>query len=99
MTAEDLFRFRILVGLALGLVGGSFATMLVHRVPRGLSIVSPPSACPQCGIRLRARDLIPLLSWLIARGRCRHCGKPIGLRYLFIELAFAALGVGLAVAM
>jgi leader peptidase (prepilin peptidase) / N-methyltransferase len=64
-------------------------------VPRGESIVSPPSHCPNCDTRIRARDNIPILSWLLLRGRCRTCGEPISARYPLVEagtgLLFAAI--------
>lgn len=80
----------------LGLLVGSFLNVVIWRVPRGESIVSPPSACPRCGAQIRARDNVPVLSWLILRGRCRDCGAPISARYPLVEAAtgvlFAAVG-------
>ena len=76
-----------------GLVVGSFVNVLVHRLPRGESVVSPRSHCPACGAGIRALDNIPLLSWLLLRGRCRACGAPIAARYPLIELGNAALWV------
>ncbi len=67
--------------------------MLVWRVPRGESIVSPPSHCPRCGHELRWYDNIPVVSWLVLRGRCRDCGAPISPRYPVIELSSGALWV------
>jgi leader peptidase (prepilin peptidase)/N-methyltransferase len=67
--------------------------VVIYRVPLGRSIVSPPSACPGCGTELRARDNIPVVSYVILRGRCRSCGQAIGLRYPFVELVVAALAV------
>lgn len=55
----------------LGLVVGSFLNVVIHRVPAGASVVRPPSACPRCGHRIRARDNVPVVSWLVLRGRCR----------------------------
>lgn len=81
--------FRALVGITLGLVLGSFLTMLTYRLPRGLSIVMPPSSCPSCKTRLRPRDLIPVLSWAINRGQCRFCKLQISSRYILIELVMA----------
>jgi leader peptidase (prepilin peptidase)/N-methyltransferase len=74
-----------------GLVVGSFVNVLVHRLPRGESVVSPPSHCPACGAGIRARDNIPVVSWLLLRGRCRACGAPIAVRYPMLELANAIL--------
>ncbi|MGZ4188784.1 MAG: prepilin peptidase [Actinomycetota bacterium] len=70
---------------------GSFANVVVHRVPLKESIVHPRSRCPSCGTELRARDNIPVVSWLLLRGRCRYCGAPISARYPAIELLTAAL--------
>ena len=67
--------------IALGLITGSYLNVVVHRVPRGLSTVRPRSACPECGTAIRAIDNIPVLSYLVLRGRCRECGHPIGWRY------------------
>lgn len=83
--------FRAIIGLMLGLILGSFLTMLTYRVPRGLSIVRPPSSCPSCKTRLRPRDLIPVLSWAINRGRCRICQTKMSNRYVLIELASALI--------
>lgn len=74
-----------------GLAFGSFATVVAHRVPRGESFVSGRSECPSCGATITARDNIPVISWLLLRGRCRHCGEPISSRYPLTELAMAAL--------
>ena len=82
----DSMLVKLTVGLFMGLVLGSFTTMLSYRVPRKLSIVTPPSQCPHCHTPLTKRDLIPVLSWLKERGQCRHCQEQIGLRYLVIEL-------------
>ena len=82
---------------ALGLAIGSFLNVVVYRVPASASLVSPPSACPRCGARIRKRDNIPVLSWLILRGKCRDCGEPISARYPLVELATAAIFVGIAV--
>jgi leader peptidase (prepilin peptidase)/N-methyltransferase len=77
----------------MGLVVGSFLTVVVDRVPRGASIVAPPSACGACGNRLTAPDLVPVLSWVVLRGRCRHCGTKIGVEPLVVEVANATLFV------
>ena len=80
----------------LGLIFGSFANVVIHRVPRGESISRPPSACPGCGTKIAPRDNIPVVSWLLLRGRCRSCGEPISRRYPLVELGmgvlFAAVG-------
>ena len=81
----------------LGLIIGSFVNVVVYRVPAGASIVSPPSACPQCGHAIRAWDNIPILSWLLLRGKCRDCAAPISWRYPLVELGTALLFVAAAV--
>jgi len=69
-----------------GAIWGSFANVVIHRVPRGESIVSPRSRCPGCGTTLGAIENVPIVSYLVLRGRCRHCGEPIAIRYLVVEL-------------
>jgi leader peptidase (prepilin peptidase) / N-methyltransferase len=83
----------VLLGLffALGLIFGSFLTVVIARLPRGESIVRPRSRCPACGAEIRARDNIPVVSWLLLRGRCRACGKRISAEYPLVELSTAAL--------
>jgi leader peptidase (prepilin peptidase)/N-methyltransferase len=75
----------------LGLVFGSFANVVIHRVPAGASVVRPPSACPGCGEPVSPRDNVPVASWLVLRGRCRSCGEPIPARYPLVELAGGVL--------
>ena len=72
-----------------GLALGSFATVVAHRVPRGESIVGGRSRCPGCGATIAAYDNVPVLSWLLLRGRCRRCGERISARYPLTELAMA----------
>lgn len=83
----------VLACAVMGLLVGSFLTVVVDRVPRGESVVSPPSACGACGHRLTVPDLVPVFSWLALRGKCRHCGHPIGVEPIVIELANAAIFV------
>ena len=75
----------------LGLLIGSFLNVVVHRVPAGMSVVRPASACPRCGHEIRGIDNVPVLSWLVLRGRCRDCSAPISARYPAVELATAVL--------
>ena len=82
----------VLIAL-LGLAIGSFLTVVVDRVPSGESVVRPGSRCPRCGTAIRARHNIPVLGWLLLRGRCASCGNPIGARYPLIELTTCALFV------
>jgi len=85
----------LLLYAMLGLVVSSFLNVCIDRLPEGESIVSPPSHCPYCGRRLAPLDLIPLLSYILLRGRCRYCGAPIPRRVLVVEattgLLFALL--------
>lgn len=74
-----------------GLLFGSFANVVVHRVPRRESLVRPGSRCPACGSPIRARDNIPVVSWLVLRGRCRRCAARISWRYPAVEAATAIL--------
>jgi leader peptidase (prepilin peptidase) / N-methyltransferase len=88
---------ELLVASALfGLAIGSFLNVVVYRVPIGASLSRPPSACPGCATPIAARDNIPLVSWVLLRGRCRTCGTPISVRYPLVEVATAALWVGVA---
>jgi leader peptidase (prepilin peptidase)/N-methyltransferase len=88
----------VLVGLCavLGLAVGSFLNVVIYRVPRNESIISPRSSCPSCGVPIRERDNIPVVSWLMLHGRCRDCGTPISVRYPLVELACAGLFAGTA---
>ncbi len=70
----------------LGITVGSFLNVCIYRLPRDRSVISPPSHCPQCGARLRAIDLVPLVSFLALGRKCRFCGGPIGWRYFAVEL-------------
>ena len=70
----------VIVALA-GLTIGSFLNVVIHRLPRGGSVVSPGSRCTQCGYELRAIDNIPVLSYLMLGGKCRKCRTPISVRY------------------
>src|SRR5690349_23305681 len=78
-----------------GLAIGSFLNVVIYRVPAGLSVVHPPSACPKCGQEIRNRHNVPVLGWLVLRGRCYDCKAPISVRYPLVEaatgVAFAAL--------
>ena len=80
-----------------GLLIGSFLNVVIWRVPRDESVVRPRSHCPKCGEPITPRDDIPLVSWLLLRGRCRHCGNPISVRYPLVELACGLLFAGFAI--
>jgi leader peptidase (prepilin peptidase) / N-methyltransferase len=79
-----------------GLAIGSFLTVVAHRIPRRESIVTPRSACPSCGTMIRSRDNIPVVSYILLKGRCRICGHRISPFYPLMELAAAALFIGAA---
>lgn len=88
------YLFLIFVTL-LGACVGSFLNVVIYRLPAGQSLMHPPSTCPRCERRIAWYDNVPVLSWLILRGRCRHCGKAISGQYPLIEAATALLFGGL----
>ena len=96
--APDAFLdlIRIVLGLAYGLVLGSFATVLVARVPSRESI-GGRSRCPSCAAKIRAIDNVPLLSWMALRGRCRTCKRAISWRYPAMEATAGLLGLYIAI--
>jgi leader peptidase (prepilin peptidase) / N-methyltransferase len=77
----------------LGLVVGSFLNVVIHRVPGGQSLIRPGSHCPHCGAAVRNRHNVPVLGWLLLRGRCADCAAPISARYPLVEAGTAALFV------
>jgi leader peptidase (prepilin peptidase)/N-methyltransferase len=83
----------IVLSAVVGLLIGSFLNVVIYRVPRGESVVSPRSRCPGCGTEITARDNVPVLSWLVLRGKCRTCGTGISARYPLVELLTGALFV------
>ena len=82
--------YYLLIGF-LGLMIGSFLNVCIYRLPRGKSIVHPPSSCPRCKSKIAPRDNIPVLSYVLLGGRCRKCGKKISIRYPLVEAATAIL--------
>jgi leader peptidase (prepilin peptidase)/N-methyltransferase len=80
----------------LGLIIGTFLNVVIWRVPRGESVVRPPSHCPACNAPISKRDNVPVLSWLLLRGRCRNCAEPISPRYPLVELATGLLFAAVA---
>ena len=78
----------------LGLAFGSFLNVCVYRLPLDLSVVTPRSACPGCKKPIAFYDNVPVVSWLLLRGRCRHCQTRISARYLFVEVLTAAIFLG-----
>src|SRR4051795_11203978 len=83
----------IVVGIA-GLLVGSFLNVVAYRLPRGESLAKPRSRCPSCETPIKPYDNIPVISWLLLRGRCRHCGHPISVRYPLVEAATGLLYAG-----
>lgn len=83
--------FWVIVAFLYGSAVGSFLNVVIYRLPRGESLLSPPSHCPTCGTRLRVLDLIPLFSFLWRRGKCAYCKAPIAWRYFWVELLTASL--------
>src|SRR3954447_17884310 len=81
---------EIAAAAVLGALIGSFLNVVIYRLPLGESLVSPGSHCPSCGAPVRTRDNVPVLSWLLLRGRCRDCGAPISPRYPIVEALTAA---------
>lgn len=84
-----LYIYLFIAGAALG----SFLNVVALRVPANESIVTPPSRCPHCGTRLTGRDLVPIASWLLSRGKCRHCGARVSVLYPLGEAAMGLLTV------
>lgn len=84
----------VLIAVVMGALIGSFSNVVIHRLPAGTSVVHPGSSCPRCGRRLGPLELVPIVSWLVQRGRCRGCGAAIAARYPLVE-GLVALGFGL----
>jgi leader peptidase (prepilin peptidase)/N-methyltransferase len=89
-----MFTVVVVASALVGLAVGSFLNVVIYRVPIGKSIVTPPSFCPECNSPVAPRDNIPVLSWLLLRGKCRQCGAPISARYPIVE---ALTGVAFAI--
>ena len=81
----------VVVSAVLGLAVGSFLNVVIWRVPRKESVVRPPSHCPQCDTPIRSFDNVPVLSWLLLSGKCRHCKNPIPVRYPLVEAGCGVL--------
>ena len=77
--------------LITGLCFGSFLNVVIYRIPEGISIVKPRSFCPDCKKEIKYTDNIPLISWLIQKGKCSYCGSFINIRYPMIEILTAIL--------
>ena len=85
----------IVFAMVFGLALGSFLNVCIYRIPLKKSIVRPPSSCPQCGARIRFYDNIPVISYIMLLGRCRHCRTPISLRYPLVEILIGLVSVAL----
>ena len=94
MLKDSVDPFYALAIFLLGLAFGSFLNVCVYRLPLDLSVVTPRSACPRCKRPIAFYDNLPVVSWLILRGRCRHCKARISARYLFVELLTATVFLG-----
>jgi leader peptidase (prepilin peptidase)/N-methyltransferase len=94
LSGSGLEPVLAIFAFAIGAVLGSFANVCIHRLPRGESVVSPPSRCPACGRRIAARDNVPVLGWLLLGGRCRACGARISPRYPLVELLVGLIFLG-----
>jgi leader peptidase (prepilin peptidase)/N-methyltransferase len=92
------FLGLVLVGV-LGLAIGSFLNVVIYRVPRGESLLHPASHCPSCGTPIRPWHNVPVIGWLVLRGRCASCGAPISARYPLVELGTGVLFVAVAMRM
>ncbi len=90
-TTHAVWLATVIYCALLGLAVGSFLNVVVYRVPRSLSVIRPRSACPTCHTPIKDRDNIPVLSWLLLRGKCRKCHSPISARYPLVEVAGGAL--------
>jgi leader peptidase (prepilin peptidase)/N-methyltransferase len=95
-VTELLIGGLVFTGI-LGLLIGSFLNVVVWRLPRGESLSHPGSACPRCGHTIRWFDNVPVISWLVLRGRCRDCSEPISARYPLVELAIGLFFAGVYV--
>jgi leader peptidase (prepilin peptidase)/N-methyltransferase len=89
VTEAQLIAFAAMLGLCVG----SFLNVVIYRLPRGESLVFPPSRCPKCGHKLSWFENIPLVSWLVLRGRCRRCGTRISMQYPIVEAVTAIAAV------
>jgi leader peptidase (prepilin peptidase)/N-methyltransferase len=96
VVSDQMTGFLVAICGLLGLVIGSFLNVVIWRVPRDESVVSPPSHCPHCDQEIAPYDNIPVISWLVLRGHCRRCGAGISIRYPLVELACGALWVAMA---
>jgi len=95
----DWTLLAAILSALLGLIAGSFINVVAYRVPAGMSVVHPRSACPHCAHEIRDRDNIPVLSWFLLRGRCRDCNERISVRYPIVEASAAVLFASMPLAL
>jgi len=98
MTVAMTLAYAAALAGAFGLIIGSFLNVVAYRLPRGESVVFPASHCPACDTAIKPYDNVPVLSWLVLRGRCRSCHKSISARYPVVEAVTAALLVAVVLA-
>src|SRR5215204_4542393 len=98
MTVAMTLAYAAALAGAFGLIIGSFLNVVAYRLPRGESVVFPASHCPSCDTPIKPYDNVPVLSWLVLRGRCRSCHKAISARYPIVEAVTAALLVAVVLA-
>ncbi len=91
----DIDSYLIIYSALFGLALGSFMNVCIYRIPLKKSIVSPPSSCPNCGEKIRFYDNIPLISYLLLLGKCRHCRNPLAWHYPFVEALTGLLSIAL----
>ncbi|NJK29373.1 MAG: prepilin peptidase [Acaryochloris sp. RU_4_1] len=93
MSWPDLFIYGLVISL--GAAVGSFLNVVIYRLPAGLSLLRPPSRCPQCQTQLKPYDNVPVLGWLWLQGKCRYCQNAISSRYPVVEVATASMFLGI----
>ena len=91
-TAQSI-EWGMIAAFVWGALWGSFFNVVIHRLPLGISLVHPPSRCPSCETPIRPRDNVPILGWILRRGRCASCEASISIRYPVVELVSAMLAV------
>ncbi len=91
MIWSDFLSYPVLLSALFGLLFGSFLNVCIYRIPRDLSVIAPRSFCPECGATIVWYDNLPVLSYVLLRGRCRRCRHPIGIRYPLVEIVTSLL--------
>jgi leader peptidase (prepilin peptidase)/N-methyltransferase len=95
MPDTDTLHILYLLAFVMGAAFGSFVTLVSYRLPLGEDIIVKPSRCPKCETKLGVKDLFPILSWLVSRGKCRHCKAPVHFRYPLTDLLLALTFLGI----